>query len=153
MFLTDNQTLQDISDTLKSTGVGNLPPWWTSLNSKSHAWAYHQIVQALARRGYSKALIDTWDEGSDIESDLTIFRALSRGGALEGISPEVIKMFDRREELLSASLVVNGAVKSPDLPTVGSISAGFYDHSQDLFKGPTDPASPQSPNPDVTTQW
>lgn len=153
MFLLDAQTLQDISDTLKAIGVANLPKWWNTINTRSHAWAYNQILQYLLRRGYSKAVIDTWDEGAEYESDLTIFRALSRAGALENVSAELIKGFDRRDELKEVMVMVSGKSVPPDNPIVGQVSTGYYDHTQDIFKGATDPSNPLNPNPDQVTEW
>jgi hypothetical protein len=153
VFLTDTQTMQDLSDTLKMIGVTNMPPWWNTINTKSHAWAYSQIVQRLLRRGYSITLINQWDEGGQFESDLTIFRALSRAATLENLSADFINKFDRRDELLAAAVTINNVFQNPDNPSVGQTGTGFFDHTQDIFRGPTDPANPQDPDPDQVTTW
>lgn len=152
MFLSDLDTLSDLAAALKVTGEGALPDWWTALNVRSHAWAYQQIVSILASRGYTASQIAQIDQGEDLESDLTLFRNLVRGGATEALTKELLEELDRRAELRGdpakgiAPLcpTIGGAFAQP-AGTAGQAVFGEADVSSDTFVWPPREGEPFPP--------
>lgn len=132
MFLTDAQTLQAISDTLQSVSVDNLPAFWTNINTQCHLWAYNELFSALIARGFTQTQIAGWDRGADFELDLTVYRALERGSSLHEFDDKFISKFDRREDLKTVLLTVNGQWQTPgDIP--GTVTTGPMNQSGGVF--------------------
>lgn len=134
-FLTDEQLLNDLSDLLKKE-QGTLLPYWGNIVSAAHGWAYAFVVNTLAGRGFTLAQITAWDLGPHYERDLTLWKALVRGGGLEGYDDRFVKMLDVREELSKVStLVIDGVFQQPE-GAAGTVGVGAADTSRDVFVWP-----------------
>lgn len=141
MFLGDSDTLAACTDALKMLGVSQAPGWLSSMNTRAHARAYNTILGTLLARGYTKAQVDSWDRGGEFESDLTVYFALSWGGATESLDPAKLAAFDRREELKEAQVYAAGVLLDP-AGSAGQVTTGTYSTAEDTFVWP-DPEDPQ----------
>lgn len=147
-FLSDAQTLVSLEDTLKKP-AGTLQSYWSRINTESHAWAYAHVVNVLLGKGFTIAQIADWDSGAHYERDLTLWRALTRGGGLEGYDDKFVKTFDRREELKAlVALEIDGVFTAP-AGTAGQVSTGPLDTTTDVFVWP----DPDDPNLGSVTRW
>ena len=155
MFLTDAQLLSDLSDELKKVASA-LPNYWTNLVKQSHAWAYGYMVSHLLARGFTVALINQWDYGADYERNLTLWKVLTRAGAVEGYDDKMIQLLDVRKELCDISLSVGGVWKSPDnIPGPGTVGTGrIGGNDDDIFTWPPDGGeAPPGPGLGELTRW
>lgn len=128
MFLTDDQTLQQVSDAQAMAGIPNLAGSWAGINRRAHARAYNELVAALTARGYSAAQIAGWDRGAEVEGDLTVFYAMVLGaGQMSSeerrMSSVFTQTYDRRRELAEIAVTVGGVYQSPAGPQ-GIVGAG-----------------------------
>ena len=134
-FTTDTVCLQDLADALQKGGTADLTDFQISMSSKSHAWAYGEIVSALTARGFLIAQITQWDRGNEFERDLSLYRSLCHGGVGQNIDEKWAKTFDRREDLKTVVLTISGVLVQPTGPT-GLPRVGVEDTGNDIFVWP-----------------
>ncbi len=146
MFLTDDVLTTDLAGSLKKVRAA-LANYWPLFLTQCHQWAYNEIVSALLARGFTQAQIAAWDRGADFERDLTLYRALVRGAALEDYDLKAVEMLDRRKELCGV-LVANGGQWQRPKDTPGTVGSGSFDTSGDLYS--LDPDDPRRGEP---TRW
>lgn len=136
-FVSTDQCLSDLADSLQKT-LADLAPQWNGIVSRSHAWAYNFIVATLTAKGFTLAQIVQWDQGGDFERDLTLWKALSRGGALSGFDDKFIKTYDVRQDLVCLnSLPISGVWQTP-ASTPGLVGTGALNTTEDIFVWPGD---------------
>jgi hypothetical protein len=144
-FLTDPDCLQAVADLLKAD-VPSLPSYWPGVVAAAHVSAFQEIQGRLIARGYTPAQVLQWDRGPELEKSLTIFWALTNGGGLSGYDDKFIRMYDRRKELDTVVVALNGVWTRPG-DTPGQVSTGAFDTSGDLFSGYADPSDPRIGDP------
>ncbi len=143
-FLTDAACLQKLADVLQAASTSALPAQWAStILPDCHVWAYQELLTALASRGFTAVQIAAWDRGAEFEGDLTLYRALSRGGSLQNLDDKFINTFDRRDDLhgnpsknITAVSVLNGGVWQAPAGGVGLPSHGVEATGSDIFVWP-----------------
>lgn len=123
----------------------SLSPFWDDLVSKSNQAAYQDVVTGLMGRGFTFAQVNAWDRRVEFNEDIGIYWCLLRGG-LTADYGEGWKNLDRRKELTSVFLTINGIMQNPgnqpgqpefDFTPIGS---GQQQTGNDLFGlDPTDP--------------
>lgn len=147
-FVTDGELKQAIADELKKA-VGDLSTYWDRLATRGNAFAYNEIVGTLVNRGYTKAVIDTWDRGEEFQIDLGIWWCLTRGAGLEGFDSSYIGMYDRRQELLTIIVFVSGSPVYPTLGGMGLVTTSGPMDDTGIFRWP----DPDDPNLGEYTRW
>lgn len=86
---------------------------WDGIISDANAAAVNSIRGALLGRGYSPAQIEAWDRVQEFQTDLAIFWALVNGGVTKDYDDRLIAKLDRRAELATVDLTINGALVQP----------------------------------------
>lgn len=111
-FLTDRDLADQVKDTLALDVLDVESPWY-KIAIRANAAAYSDIRSILARRGYTIAQIDGWDDGKAYQADQGLFWALVRGGCAKDFDDKFIKMLDRRKDLETVAVVVGGVLVGP----------------------------------------
>ncbi len=125
-----------------------LPSYAAGVITSMHLSAYQEIVGCLTERGFSKAVIDTWDRGAEFERALSLFWCLTNLGGMHAYDDKFLKQFDRRKDLVTVQVYVNGKNVNPTEADGGTISGGPPDTSLDEFV--LDPSDPRIGSP---TRW
>jgi len=141
-FFTDAQLSQAVKDAIVRPVEEDLIPQWGTTITRANREAYGTIVRAFARRGFTKAQIDQWDDGAEFQEALGLWRALTSLRVMipDSYSQEALDRLDRRVELIGDSskgiepvaFMINGAVVAPD-STWGQVTTGPLDTSNDTF--------------------
>lgn len=97
-FINNAQALTLVAAELKKD-EDDLPSYWSTLVANANDFAYNEILDRLGSRGYTKAQVDQWARGPEVQRDLCIWHALTRGGGLEGFDMSTINSYDRRDDL------------------------------------------------------
>jgi len=149
-FVADSVTLADLGDALQQAGISTLASQMTNVNTRCHAKAYSYIVERLLRRGYTAAQVAAWDSAhaGPVERDMTIFFALSLAFVNTQVSPEMLKAYDRREDLETLAITTSGDFVYP-LGSAGLCGSGTLSTGGDLFVWP----DPDDPMLGEVTQW
>lgn len=132
MFLTDAQLLNDLADTLQKD-EGSLQVFWQNILTQSHSWAYGIIVGELSYKGYILSQITGWDYGADWERNLTLWRALTKGAALQAVDEKLIESLDVRKDLKELQGIISGGVYQYPQGDPGTVGVGDADYSNDIF--------------------
>lgn len=132
MFLTDDEFRDSLAVTLK-VDVAKLGKHWDLLCQEAHKSAYLTVRGELLKRGYPTNQIDSWDRGAEFERSIGLFWALLRGSAFHNYGTEYFEKFDRREELTSVMLEMDGIVVAPSaIPS--RIDGGLLNTESDRWK-------------------
>lgn len=110
--------MRHVASILKQAPQDVQPPL-LGLLAPCQAAAYQEIVGTLLERGFTKEQIDQWDRGPEFELDLTAMWVLTKGGALEAFSDLYLARLDRRKELKTVQVFVNGQWIRPDTAPLG----------------------------------
>lgn len=114
MAFTSTTTLKArLAGMLKISDPDDLAAYWTDIVSDSLTAAYNEIRSALARRGYNTTQIAAWDRGSEFETDLGLFWCLTKGAGLGAPDGRWIEKLDRREELKTVDVTIDGEMVTP----------------------------------------
>lgn len=106
---------------------------WSRLASEANSWAYREIVSALTARGYSISQVESWDAGAVYQKSLGLYyMLLIPGPDQEPLAPDVLKTFDRREELKTVLVTISDVVKNPTelpgQPSTGDMAMEDFEH-------------------------
>lgn len=142
MFIDDTALTTALRDTLQLDSAKTLTAYWSTIITASNLAAYWEIVSALMERGYTKAVIDTWDRGAEFQRSLGLYWCLEHGAAMdsESVKNVDVEKFDRRLELCGdaekkikpVAVTVAGVLKDPTT-TYGQMVSGKFDTTDDLF--------------------
>jgi hypothetical protein len=130
VFLTDAAILPSLAAQLK-VDPSAIDGTWTTLLADCHVRAYGEIRRRILQRGYTAAQLAAWDDGPELERDITLWWTLTQGAGLATIDPREIDHLDRREELGSISLTNGGALVNPG--KAGRVGQGDMDDSRSVF--------------------
>jgi len=122
-FLTDVQAREVVANALKKES-SSLENWWFGIVTRANVSGWQEVLGQLVKRGYTQAQVLAWDRGQEFQSDCMLYRALVTGGALEGFSSEFIKAIDRRKELETVQVFINGDFVNPSVGTSGPGQVG-----------------------------
>ncbi len=117
--ITQSELLDDISDALKKAGQAYLAAYWSGHATKAVAFALNEVVGAFIARGFTQAQILAADRLNEWTADLALWHALVRGGMLDAVDARLLESLDRRKELATAQLAVNGLYVNPEVGTSG----------------------------------
>jgi hypothetical protein len=167
----DGPTLsQAVHDVLQKSDTAQLAGYWPTLINQALRFSYWEIVNRLAMRGYSKAIIDQWDRGAEFQQDLGVWHALQWISTQTAVKIEMdsLHMIDRRGELESfertigprmqvrtdpVMVTINGVIQHPDTSVgqavTGPIEGGGalgYPWERPAANGPAYDGRPRDPN-------
>lgn len=128
-FTTVSQLKARVAALLKKDST-ELADYWGTLVEDAQAAAYQEIVSAFSERGFSLAQIDGWDRGAEFEKDIACFWALTKGAGLTGEDDRWVNKLDRREELKTVKVLVDGEAVGP---AAGAVGHGPVDSSWQTF--------------------
>lgn len=116
--------------------------YWQTILDRALRWSYNFILQSLIKRGFSKVIIDQWDQGAEFQSDLGVWYSLQWLATQTTIQIEQtsLNMVDRRAELSGRAtmkmlgiqgiepvgITINGIWQWPDT-NVGQVTTGPTD--------------------------
>jgi hypothetical protein len=118
-------SLKTTPDKITATGV------WEKTIVDSIDAAYQDIVGALTERGYTSSQIAAWDRAEEYNRDLGLFWCLVKGAGLHGNDPTFINKLDRRKELESVAILIDGVMVTA--AGVGEVGYGVLDTIGDQF--------------------
>lgn len=127
--------LDDIAALLKLATRSDLPSFWTTIVDRVQLAAYQEIVGALINRGFTAAVIDTWDRGAEFEREIALYFACTSPQGVGSFDVNALKIYDRRPELKNVQVFVDGV---PVAPTDGTnateqIGYGTRDEGSGVF--------------------
>lgn len=108
-YIADDVLRQRVQDAYGS----DLQPWWDTVVTDSNHSAAGSIDAILGNRGFTPAQIAQWDQRKDYNIDIGMFWSFTKGGIPAGYSDLMISKLDRRKELESVPVLVNGVVVTP----------------------------------------
>lgn len=125
-YFTDLDTVKtELAHMLTLSAASDVEPRYDTIIDQSIQEGYEEIVSALTARGYTVAQIGTWDRAERFNIDLALFWSLTKG-VISQLPFETIKQLDRRKELLTVALTVDGAPIQIDPTTAvtGNVGSG-----------------------------
>jgi hypothetical protein len=128
-FITEDELTDQVQATLQLAEIDPAGGWPRTVQAANRA-AYGTILRALMRRGFSLEQADQWDDGREFQTDIGLWFAILRGGLSKDYDPKYLEMFDRRPELATATITINGVIVTP---AVTASSSGALDTTSDLF--------------------
>lgn len=108
---------------------------WDTIIADANAAAGNTIKGALLGRGYSPDQIRSWDRLQEFQTDIALFWALVNGGVTKDYDDRLITKLDRRAELATVDVTINGALVQPGggAGVGGGIRSGTLKNDSDLF--------------------
>jgi hypothetical protein len=112
------------------------PNSWDSIITDANDSATTYVLNALLARGYTIAQVQQWDALKPFVVDIAEFWALVKGGCTKAYDPTFIQLLDRRQELLTVDIVINGLLV---VPGDVRIKSGMLAHDTDVLTGDVRP--------------
>lgn len=112
-WLTDTDLLDALAQVLQRGDRANLASFWAGRVKAANAAAVQEIAGRLTARGYSAAQVQGWDRGAEYQRHIGLYFALLDGGVNVSLLPEQVRLYDRRKELETVAVLVNGVAVSP----------------------------------------
>ncbi len=109
---------------LLKVGEATLAAYWTDHCNQSATFADQETKGRLYKRGFIPTDVANWDRLYEVTLDLGLWRAIMLGGVFSSFDATVIKALDRREELDSILVFVNGIWVQPPAGNAGMTSTG-----------------------------
>ncbi|MCS7168209.1 MAG: hypothetical protein RMI91_04745 [Gemmatales bacterium] len=94
------------------------PQAWNLLIDHARFTAWQDIVGQLTARGYSRQQIEQWDNCAEFLRDLTLYWVLTIAAAFTTVPETVLRRLDRRRELKTVQLTVQGQCVTPTEPPI-----------------------------------
>lgn len=126
-FITTAELETEIAAALKLAAAADLQTFWDTVIARVNVSAYQEIVGQLIRRGYTKAVIDTWDRGAEFQRDLGLYFAFTSPQGAGAFDTKTLAQWDRRKELETVIVFVSGAPVKPTDPNSATEVVGFGD--------------------------
>lgn len=140
-FVTDLELSGAVADRLKLGGISSLQPYLTNtIIPQANQSAYQEILGSLLARGFTKSEVDAWDRGEEFQLAIGLFFALMNSGSYQGYDQETLQCLDRRKELKSVLVFVDGAWVKPTGDKPGLITSSGPSAEGGIFNWP-DPGS------------
>lgn len=132
-FVEEDDLKQALADTLKRE-VTKLQGYFTRIVALANRDAYEEIVTTLGTRSFSASVIENWDSGERFQLSLGLFWCGVHGAAhFQENEGELFSEFDRREELKTVGVTVDGVVQSP-VQENGPIGHGRMCTGREVFR-------------------
>lgn len=98
----------------------DMASYWTAITTRAALFAAQEVYGRLLARGFRMTEdILRWDRLSEVTLDLGCWKSIMSGGVYAGFDPEALKSLDRREELASVYVFVNGDLVERVQPATG----------------------------------
>jgi hypothetical protein len=107
-------------------------PYWTEIVGDSLDEAYQEILTRLAARGFTPAQIASWDRRAAFERDIALWWCLVKGAGLHDFEDKFISKLDRRAELDTVTLTIDGEVEDPESEDA-AVGFGTLDDTNSTF--------------------
>ena len=112
-FIADSDLQLALESVFKQNG-GQLTtnvPAWSQIITQANSDAYALIQEKLLERGFTLTKIQSWDFGTNYQTEIGVYKALIKGAGLHGYDDKFINQYkgttDRLEDVL---IVSNGAI-------------------------------------------
>lgn len=148
MALTDAQIKTIVAALLKKD-EDLLPSYFDTLITKGNTFAQQEIKGRLLRRGFSLAQTTGFDRFDEFTLDLACWWVLTRAGMLDAYSDLSLKVTDRREELDTVLVFVDGEWVQPPTGNPGLVASGGPSSDGGIFNWP----DPDDSNLGEVTKW
>ena len=128
---TIDDVTQRVADLL-NLSKGGLGEKMTTIVADSYASAVSEVTEAFKARGFSDAQFQGWDRRREYVIDIALFWAMTKAGSLANYSDLMLKKLDRRAEIATMAVTVNGVIVQPDAgqtiagPVVGRLNERGY---------------------------
>lgn len=117
MFVTADQLYDYVTGLLHKANptVQQQAPFWRLITDTATSDAYGYIVRGLVSRGFGSASqVPLWDDGANFQKAIGAYLALNAGGALGAFDDKFLEKLDRRKELATVQVTINGQWQKPD---------------------------------------
>lgn len=111
-FVLDSEVKDKVANILQFVNASAMPLFWDDIITNANLNAYQDIYGGLISRGFTIAVVNGWDRGREIQFDLAVFWALTRGGAL-GSYGDGINKLDRRKDIKDMMIMIGGVWQQP----------------------------------------
>ena len=110
----DDPTLNTALQDLRASN-DHLKAYWNSIVTAANAKAYLTILTALQNRGWRYDVVNQWDRGVEFQRSIGIWYAIQEVASLapDKYSHVALTALDRREELKTTNLTINGVWQDP----------------------------------------
>lgn len=135
MFITDAILKQAVADVLKRKGTTPLQAYWDRIVPRANKAAYDEIVGALLNRGFSLAAITSWSRAAEFQESIGLYWCGVYGAAhFQEDEGELFTEWDRREELKTVPIVVDGVLQTPTASETGPVGSGRMETGREVFR-------------------
>ncbi|GBD36300.1 hypothetical protein HRbin36_01421 [bacterium HR36] len=94
------------------------PQSWDIILDHARQTAWQNILTCLTQRGYALHQIERWDSCAEFLRDLTLFWVLTIAAAFTQVSESLLRRLDRRQELDTTRITINGQPVAPAEPVI-----------------------------------
>ncbi len=122
--VTAAQVHRSLADALNIADESALPPRWDGIIDEAVTFSANEVSGVLESRGFSVANVAAWDRLFEVTRDLALWRTIVMGGIYNSFDANVIKTLDRRAELHTILVAVNGIYLKPALADAGMAATG-----------------------------
>lgn len=129
-YLTDAALESKAHDRLGLAASEDLPDRYASVVTDANTAAYQDIRRALLRRGFTQAQIDAWDDRVEFNRDIGLYWIFA-GQPNQSADDTWIEKLNRREELETVAVMIDGEVVEPGATGSRPIGWGLLDDSND----------------------
>ena len=137
-WITDDELKSKLLTCLQKAGLEEENSWDEIITDANQSAADY-ISGALASRGYTAAQVRGWDAARTYNIDIGLFWCLIKGGVTKAYDETFIKELDRRLELATADVVIDGELVVPGTSTSRRVSSGMLKNDTDLLPGDVRP--------------
>lgn len=121
-WVTYDEMLRAVA-TLRHVNPGDICDPWPEAIREGNQAAADDIAQILMSRGYTAEQVNAWDQRKTYNRDVGLFWTIVKVGALEDFNDTQINKLDRRKELQTLLLLINGEPVTPG--TTAGAGAGI----------------------------
>jgi hypothetical protein len=118
-----------LSALLKIADETTMASYWNSICAAAATFAQQEVQGRLYRRGLAMADIANFDRLYEVTLDLGLWKSVMMGGLYAQFDPSAMKALDRREDLDTMLLFVNGVWTQPHvgphLASTGPLMQGY----------------------------
>ncbi len=129
------EVMDALADVIKQD-VGSLAGYWAGHCQRASAFAYQEARDGLLSRGFLIAHVTGWDRLFEFTVELAVWKALHLGGAYDAVPKETLEGLDRREDLKSVLVYVNGIWIKPvgDQPGLAASAGPTVAQNSGVFR-------------------
>lgn len=122
-YVTDDDIRTALGAHLKLADPADIPDSADAAVPSANQSAYDEIRGRLIGRGFTATQVDSWDRRAEFNRDIALFWCLVHAANLSATDVWVGKL-DRRAELDTVAVAIDGVVVLPGATTGGQFIAG-----------------------------